>query len=237
MVEIFAYCFSEVPLPAASKSEKELRDRRGPRRDGLLLRSLRSEIAQSFRSEPADADGRATKTQHVVETAAGIGVFRNEEQCNDRGGGNLEKGATQMAEILLIDDMAVVRRAVTKHAPAGSGHSVTVSENGTQGLEMLKSRRFHLVVTDMLMPGADGADVLGYVGGLPNRMPVIAISGGGAGLSAGSALALARIKADAFLEKPFTREELTEAVDKLLKWPGNPCPVLGDMQKPPVHSQ
>jgi FixJ family two-component response regulator len=68
----------------------------------------------------------------------------------------------------------------------------------------------------MLMPGADGADVLGYVGGLPNRMPVIAISGGGAGLSAGSALALARIKADAFLEKPFTREELTEAVGKLL---------------------
>lgn len=66
------------------------------------------------------------------------------------------------------------------------------------------------------MPGADGADVLGYVSGLPTRIPVIAISGGGAGLSAESALRLARLKADAFLEKPFTREELTAAVDKLL---------------------
>lgn len=120
-----------------------------------------------------------------------------------------------MAEILLIDDMAGVRRAVTSML-GRSGHTVTVSENGTQGLEILKSRTFDLVVTDMLMPGADGADVLGYINGLPSRMPVIAISGGGAGLSADSALRLARVKADAFLEKPFTREELTEVVDKLL---------------------
>ena len=117
------------------------------------------------------------------------------------------------------------------------GHVVTVSENGTEGLEMLKQRKFDLVVTDMLMPGADGADVLAYVNSLAKHLPVIAISGGGAGLSADGALRLARAKADAFLEKPFTREELTKVVDKLLKWPGNPCPVLGDMQKPPVHSQ
>jgi len=120
-----------------------------------------------------------------------------------------------MAEILLIDDMAGVRRAVTSML-GRAGHTVTVSENGSQGLDMLRSRKFDLVVTDMLMPGADGADVLGHVIGLPNRMPVIAISGGGAGLSAESALRLARVKADAFLEKPFTREELTETVDKLL---------------------
>jgi DNA-binding NtrC family response regulator len=72
-------------------------------------------------------------------------------------------------------------------------------------------------ISGMLMPGADGADILGYVTGLPNRIPIIAISGGGAGLSAETALRLARLKADAFLEKPFTREELTETVDKLLK--------------------
>jgi DNA-binding NtrC family response regulator len=121
-----------------------------------------------------------------------------------------------MAEILLIDDMAGVRRAVTSML-GRTGHTVTVSEDGAQGLEILKSRKFDLVVTDMLMPGADGADILGYVTGLPNRIPIIAISGGGAGLSAETALRLARLKADAFLEKPFTREELTETVDKLLK--------------------
>ena len=120
-----------------------------------------------------------------------------------------------MAEILLIDDMAGVRRTVTGTL-GRAGHTVTVSENGPDGLEMLKSRKFDLVVTDMLMPGADGADVLGYVSGLRNWMPVIAIASSDAGLSMESALRIARVKADTCLKKPFTRAALTAAVDKLL---------------------
>jgi CheY-like chemotaxis protein len=120
-----------------------------------------------------------------------------------------------VTEILLIDDMGGVRRAVTAML-THAGHTVTATESGSEGLAMLKLRRFGLVITDMLMPGTDGADVLSYLDGLPNRPAVIAISGGGAGLSADSALRLARIKADAFLEKPFERDELLAAVDKLL---------------------
>jgi DNA-binding NtrC family response regulator len=120
-----------------------------------------------------------------------------------------------VTEILLIDDMAGVRRAVTAMLKR-AGHGVTVAESGGQGVEMLKTRRFDLVITDMLMPGIDGADVLGQMEAMPNRPRVIAISGGGAGMSADSALRLARIKADAFLEKPFDSEDLIAAVDKLL---------------------
>ena len=68
----------------------------------------------------------------------------------------------------------------------------------------------------MLMPGVDGADVISHVSSMPNRPRLIAISGGGAGMSAESALRLARIKADAFLEKPFDADDLVAAVDKLL---------------------
>jgi CheY-like chemotaxis protein len=120
-----------------------------------------------------------------------------------------------MPEILLIDDMAGVRRALVsmlKHA----GHRVTTADGGTQGLELLRTRRFDLVITDMLMPEGDGADVLSHLSSLPNRPRVIAISGGGAGMSAESALRLARIKADAFLEKPFDSATLLAAVDALL---------------------
>jgi two-component system chemotaxis response regulator CheY len=120
-----------------------------------------------------------------------------------------------VSEILLIDDMAGVRRAVVAMLKR-AGHIVTAAERGGEGLELLKARRFDLVITDMLMPGTDGADVLSCLDTLPNRPPVIAISGGGAGLSADSALRLARIKADAFLEKPFDSDELLETVEKLL---------------------
>jgi DNA-binding NtrC family response regulator len=73
-----------------------------------------------------------------------------------------------------------------------------------------------MVITDMLMPGTDGADILGALHAMPDRPRVIAISGGGAGLSADSALRLARIKADAFLEKPFESDDLLAAIDKLM---------------------
>jgi CheY-like chemotaxis protein len=120
-----------------------------------------------------------------------------------------------MPEILLIDDMAGVRRALVSML-RHSGHTVTTADCGNQGLELLRTRRFDLVITDMLMPNGDGADVLSHVASLPNRPRVIAISGGGAGMSAESALRLARIKADAFLEKPFDSATLLAAVDKLL---------------------
>jgi DNA-binding NtrC family response regulator len=120
-----------------------------------------------------------------------------------------------VTEILLIDDMAGVRRAVVAMLTR-AGHSVTAAENGSLGIELLKTRRFDLVITDMLMPGADGAEVLSQVGGMAHRPRSIAISGGGAGLSADTALRLAKIKADAFLEKPFDRQDLLAAVDRLL---------------------
>jgi DNA-binding NtrC family response regulator len=127
----------------------------------------------------------------------------------------LKPGETSVTDILLIDDMAGVRRAVVAMLTR-AGHQVTAAESGSQGMDLLRSRHFDLVITDMLMPGMDGADILIEVGSMPNRPRLIAISGGGAGMSAASALQLARLKADAFLEKPFDSEALLAAVDKLL---------------------
>jgi DNA-binding NtrC family response regulator len=123
-----------------------------------------------------------------------------------------------MADILLIDDMAGVRRTVMAMLKR-VGHTVTAVDNADDGLALLKTTRFALVITDMLMPGTDGADVLGHLGTMPDRPRVLAMSGGGAGLSAESALSLARIKADAFLEKPFESAELQAVVEKLIGKP------------------
>jgi CheY-like chemotaxis protein len=115
----------------------------------------------------------------------------------------------------LIDDMAGVRRAVgsmLRHA----GHTIVAVENGHEGLKQLKERRFDLVITDMLMPGLDGTEVLRHLNTMAKRPPVIAISGGSAGLSADTALRTARIDADAYLEKPFDKSDLLGAVDRLL---------------------
>jgi CheY-like chemotaxis protein len=120
-----------------------------------------------------------------------------------------------MTDILLIDDMAGVRRAVVSMLKRG-GHTVTAAESGGLGIELLRARRFDVVITRMLMPNVDGADVLAQVGRLPERPRVIAISGGGDGQPKDSALGWAKSKADTLLDKPFHAEELLAAVDRLL---------------------
>jgi len=120
-----------------------------------------------------------------------------------------------VAEILLIEDMAGVRRAIGSMLKR-AGHNVTPAESGGEGVRQLKERRFDLVVTDMLMPDIDGTEILYHVCEMPERPPVIAISGGGAGVSAEAALRAARYKADAFLQKPFDGADLIAAIDKLL---------------------
>lgn len=120
-----------------------------------------------------------------------------------------------MANVLLIDDMKGVRRtvsAVLKRA----GHDIVEADDGGAGLELLKSQRFDLVITDMLMPQHDGMEVLLFLEQQSNRPKVLAISGGGSQVSADEAFMLARNKADATLAKPFDNSELLAVVDNLL---------------------
>ena len=103
--------------------------------------------------------------------------------------------------------------AVLKRA----GHEVTEANDGGAGLQLIKSDRFDLVITDMLMPNHDGMEVILFLEQQPYRPRVLAISGGGSQVSSDEAFMLARSKADATLAKPFDNSELLAAVDKLLK--------------------
>jgi CheY-like chemotaxis protein len=62
----------------------------------------------------------------------------------------------------------------------------------------------------------DGTEVIFTLNAMPQRPAIIAISGGGAGVSADEALRLARFKADAFIEKPFDRAAFLAIVSRLL---------------------
>jgi CheY-like chemotaxis protein len=121
-----------------------------------------------------------------------------------------------MASILLIDDMKGVRRTVSALLKR-AGHTVTEADDGGAGIDFLRSGRYDLVITDMLMPKQDGMEVLLYLQQQPNRPKVLAISGGGSQVSADEAFLLARSKADATLAKPFDNADLLAEVDKLLK--------------------
>ncbi len=73
----------------------------------------------------------------------------------------------QAATLLIVDDernvLSALRRLLRSH-----GYQILVAESGEEGLAILKDAAVDLVISDMRMPGMDGADFLGQVA---NRWP------------------------------------------------------------------
>jgi CheY-like chemotaxis protein len=120
-----------------------------------------------------------------------------------------------MASILVIDDAEGVRLAVCA-VLRRAGHTVTEVDNGTAGLQLAAEYRFDLVITDIVMPGINGVEVVRALSMRFDRPPILVMSGGGAHAISEADLTLVKQTADGVLAKPFRSAELTSAVDQLL---------------------
>lgn len=83
-----------------------------------------------------------------------------------------------MATVLLVDDDAGIRGALTKILGV-LGHDVTAASNGREALAHLGAARYDVMVTDLLMPEMDGVETIIEVRKEIDDMPIIVMSGGG----------------------------------------------------------
>lgn len=122
-----------------------------------------------------------------------------------------------MAKILVIDDVGGVRRSIVTILQR-NGHRVDEAADGAEGIAKAEASRPDLVVTDMLMPGMDGCEVIDRIRALPGgaTIKVLAVSGGGSLVPKEEALIVAERMADAVLPKPFDNAELNAAVSRLV---------------------
>lgn len=114
--------------------------------------------------------------------------------------------------ILVVDDeealLAAVARVLTR-----AGYGVTCASNGREALKLLREKTFNVVVTDMLMPEVDGAEIIAAVRRFQPSSRIVAISGGGMYMGPRDILILAKkLGAGTPLPKPFTPAQLLEAV-------------------------
>lgn len=117
-----------------------------------------------------------------------------------------------MAHVLLIDDDATLRDTVAQMLEL-DGHKVTQAADGHEGLQRLREASPDLVVTDVLMPGMDGAELIAAMRKRHAKLPIIAISGGRRVLSPRFNLETAALAgADIQLAKPFSRQQLQTAL-------------------------
>jgi CheY-like chemotaxis protein len=113
--------------------------------------------------------------------------------------------------ILVVDDEAIARRFMER-ALTEAGYRVMLANDGEQALDLIRTtrRKIALVVTDLVMPGMGGHAFALEVGKLPSPPPVLYIS------------AYEKPQGDMakrFLQKPFSTDELIEAVRSLISPP------------------
>ena len=79
--------------------------------------------------------------------------------------------------ILVVDDDPIIR-AFTRNMLEEREYRVTIASDGEKGLELARSDRPDLVLTDLVMPYADGFDVLRCMKADPEleMIPVIVLS-------------------------------------------------------------
>ncbi len=114
--------------------------------------------------------------------------------------------------ILVIEDDDTVRD-VLRTFLTDKGFDVCVAVSGEKGLETLRSDRFDLVITDLIMPGISGMDVLKEVMASKMSTPVLVMTAFG---SVQTAVEAIRIGAFDYLTKPFNLDELMIVLDKAL---------------------
>jgi len=119
-----------------------------------------------------------------------------------------------MRRVLVIDDEADVRllyRVNLRHA----GFEVLEADDGNRGIEAALEHQPDVVVLDLMMPGADGFEVLRVLRAHPDAedVPVLVLT---ADARSEDHRRCFQLGADEVITKPFVPEALTDGVSKVL---------------------
>ncbi len=119
-----------------------------------------------------------------------------------------------MARILVLDDEEHMREAV-RLALERDGHEISEVSDGATALSLFRDQRMDIVITDLVMPHKDGAEVIRDIRKLSSTVKIIALSGrGGICIKANLDRAL-MTGADRALMKPCDFDELRRTVREL----------------------
>jgi len=116
--------------------------------------------------------------------------------------------------ILVVEDDESQRRII-EYNLSQKGYGVTAVDSAEKGLELLKSRDFALLISDMKLPGMDGMQLLKDARALRPELPVLFITAFGTIEKAVEAM---KVGAFDYITKPFDRDEFILVVEKALEF-------------------
>ncbi len=114
--------------------------------------------------------------------------------------------------LLLVDDEPGIRELYARLLTR-AGFRVNVAATGPEALERLASDPAEVMITDIRMPGMDGIELVTRARAVDPHLKVIIIT---AHADVESAIAAVNFGAFGYLRKPFSKQELMDALDRAL---------------------
>jgi DNA-binding response OmpR family regulator len=132
--------------------------------------------------------------------------------------------------VLVIEDEKRLAGNIARSLREAAGYAVDCSHDGEEGLYLVESNPYDLVILDLMLPRIDGMQVLDRIRKSQNAVPVLILT---ARDERESVIALLNAGADDYITKPFDLGELIARVKALIrrgKGQSSPSLKVGDVE-------
>ncbi|NLV86682.1 MAG: response regulator transcription factor [Clostridiales bacterium] len=125
-----------------------------------------------------------------------------------------------MIKILIVEDEKPINDLIEMNL-SEAGYDCTCAYDGIEAADIIEKERFDLILLDIMLPGADGYELMDYI--KPLEMPVIFLTAKG---SVEDRVKGLKLGADDYLVKPFEIVELLARVETILRRAGKTQTVI-----------
>jgi DNA-binding NtrC family response regulator len=126
-----------------------------------------------------------------------------------------QREGTMAAERILVVDDEELNRDLLQQILEREGYQVAIAANGQEALALLRQEMFHVVLTDLKMPGMTGVEVIRELKMLaPSTMGIIHTAYG----SVETAVEAMKAGAYDYVTKPVRRDELLVVIQRALEF-------------------
>ncbi len=118
-----------------------------------------------------------------------------------------------MARALIVDDSKFMRRVINETLVSGGHEVIGEADNGDDALDLYKSKKPDFVTMDITIFGKDGIAAVQEIKNADPNAKIIVVS---ALTEKTLKINERNLKADAYITKPFEKEQLLEVIRKVL---------------------
>lgn len=118
-----------------------------------------------------------------------------------------------MHKLMIVDDSNIIRKRIERSFNSAQFELVALAEDGLDAVEKFKEHHPDVITMDLTMPNMDGLECIKQIRALDPSVSILVVSALSDKITGLRALQLG---ARGFISKPFTDEELLQALNQLV---------------------